>query len=45
MAAKPPPKNVLKLIADATARLGKKKQVIPEATLMNRIRKRKGGKF
>lgn len=44
MAGKKPPLHVLALIAKATGHLagGKSKpQVIPEATLMNRIKRRK----
>jgi len=46
IAKKKPPENVLTLLANATANLVKKKKprLIPEATLMNRIkRRRKGG--
>jgi hypothetical protein len=47
MAEKNPPTNVIALIANATARLSSKKKpprLIPEATLMNRIKRRRQGR-
>ncbi len=47
MAKKDPPANVLALIANAVARLASKKKpptLIPEATLMNRIKRRGQGR-